>query len=68
MNYTELVATSIAYADRYDLEVTDNVDTFIILVEARVNRLLKTRKQSARTYTATQTTWSITHFRRIGQE
>jgi len=54
MNYTELVATSIAYADRYDLEVTDNVDTFIILVEARVNRLLKTRKQSARTYTSTQ--------------
>jgi len=54
MNYTQLVAVSIAYTDRYDLEVANNVDNYILLVEARVNRLLKTRKQSARIYTATQ--------------
>jgi len=54
MNYSELVAGSIAYADRYDLEVSQNIDMFIVMVEARVNRLLKTRKQSARAYTLTQ--------------
>jgi hypothetical protein len=53
MNYSELVAVSIAYADRYDLEVEQNMDNYIIMVEARINRLLKTRKQSARVYTAT---------------
>lgn len=51
MNYTELVNVSIAYADRYDLEVSQNMDNYIIMVEARINRLLKTRKQSARVYT-----------------
>lgn len=53
MNYQELVDTSIAYADRHDVEVADNIDTFIILTEARVNRLLKTREQSARAYAPT---------------
>ena len=48
MNYSELVAASIAYADRYDLEVSQNMDIYIVMVESRINRLLKTRKQSAR--------------------
>jgi hypothetical protein len=46
MNYAELKAASIAYADRYDVEVDDNIDLFIIMVEARINRVLKTREQS----------------------
>lgn len=50
MNYAELKDAAVAYADRYDAEVNDNLDLYILLTEARVNRLLKTRKQSARAY------------------
>lgn len=53
MNYQEIYDAAIAYADRYDQEVADNISTFIILTEARVNRLLKTREQSARAYILT---------------
>ncbi len=54
MNYQELVDASVAYSDRYtDIEVSSNLNTFIILVEARINRLLKTRQQTARVYTPT---------------
>lgn len=48
MNYVQLVAAAIAYADRQDLEVEQNIDTFIIMVESRINRLLKVRKQTSR--------------------
>lgn len=41
MNYTNLKAASIAYADRYDTEVSDNIDTFFAMVESRLNRLLR---------------------------
>lgn len=54
MNYTELTNAAIAYADRQDVEVANNMDVYMVLVEARVNRLLKTRKQSARAYTSTK--------------
>lgn len=54
MNYYELVAAAKAYADRQDLEVSDNMDIFIVMVESKVNRLLKTRKQTKRAYTPTQ--------------
>lgn len=53
MNYSELVATSQAYADRQDTEVVMNMDTFILMTEARVNRLLKTREQSCRIFAPT---------------
>lgn len=55
MTYEELVAASRAYADRNDLEVVNNVNIFIVMAEARMNRVLKTRKQSARAYTPTVT-------------
>tara|TARA_R110000803_G_scaffold11850_2_gene35026 strand:- start:382 stop:1011 length:630 start_codon:yes stop_codon:yes gene_type:complete len=55
MNYTELVAASIAYADRQDIEVSENMDTFILLAEARINRVLKTREQSVRATVQTVT-------------
>lgn len=53
MNYSEIVAAAKAYADRSDTDVNDNIDVFIILTEARINRLLRTRKQSKRTTTPT---------------
>jgi len=54
MNYTELVAASKAYADRQDIEVANNIDIFILMAEARINRVLKTREQTARAYAPTQ--------------
>lgn len=53
MNYQELADAARTYADRNDFEVIDNIDTFIIMAEARMNRVLKTRKQSNRAYTPT---------------
>ena len=55
MNYEEIVAASKAFADRQDVEVSSNIDTFIILVEAKINRVLKTRMQSTRAFTPTVT-------------
>tara|TARA_R110000803_G_scaffold155024_4_gene219782 strand:+ start:167 stop:793 length:627 start_codon:yes stop_codon:yes gene_type:complete len=53
MNYTDLVNAAKAYADNSDIEVAGNMDIFILMTEARVNRLLKTREQSARVYVDT---------------
>jgi hypothetical protein len=53
MNYNELVAASKAYADRQDIEVDANVDIFILMAEARINRVLKTREQTSRAYAPT---------------
>ena len=50
MNYDEIVASSKSYADRFDNEVSDNITTFITMAESKINRLLKTRKQSKRAY------------------
>jgi len=53
MNYSELVAAAKAYADNSDIEVANNIDMFILLTEARINRLLKTREQSTRAFVIT---------------
>lgn len=53
MNYAELVAAAKAYADRQDIEVNDNIDTFILMAEARINRALKTANQTHRIFTNT---------------
>jgi|GEM_PF-1964837 len=55
MNKLELTNAAIAYADRYDIEVNENINNFYLFTEARINRLLKTRRQSARAYTLTIT-------------
>lgn len=55
MTYDELIVVSQAYADREDIEVSSNMDNFILFVEARMNRTLKTRKQSARAFIPTVT-------------
>lgn len=52
MKYSEIKALALSYADRSDLATTSRMDSFISMAESRINRLLKTRKQSARMYTA----------------
>lgn len=53
MNYSQLIAAATAYADRNDIEVNSNVDIFILMAEARINRVLKTAGQTHRIYTRT---------------
>jgi len=49
MNYTEVVDAAFAYADRNDAETTSKADYFLRMVEARINRALRTREQMAQT-------------------
>lgn len=53
MNYQELVDAAKAYADRQDIEVADNLDIFITMAEARINRVLRTYEQTHRIFTTT---------------
>jgi len=48
MNYTEVVATAINYSDRKDTRTAASVDSFLRIVESRVNRFLKTQKMTSR--------------------
>ena len=49
MNYQEIIAAGVAYADRLsDPEVNANLDLFLRLGEARLSRLLKVRKASVK--------------------
>lgn len=48
MNYTEITDLALAYADREDSEVTSRITKFLLLVEARINRKLKTLDSSVR--------------------
>lgn len=49
MNYDEIKALALSYADRKDDEVSSNMDNFMRMVEARANRFLKTGDMSVRT-------------------
>lgn len=51
MIYQELADAARAYADRQDIEVDANLDVFFIMAESRINRKLKTAKQSHRMFT-----------------
>ena len=53
MNYSEIRDLALAYADRNDTEVTSRIDSFLKIVESRVNRVLKTRDMSSRTTIST---------------
>lgn len=53
MDYTQLQNVAQRYADRQDQEITDLFPQYLLLAEARINRLLKTREQTARVYTPT---------------
>lgn len=49
MNYQEVINSALAYADKANAEdVVANMDTFLRVVEARVDRILQTRLQSKR--------------------
>lgn len=48
MVYDEIVALALSYADREDEEVTSKIDSFIKIVEARVNRKLRVFDMSVR--------------------
>ena len=54
MNYTEIVNLALAYADREDPEVDENMDNFLRIVEARVNRKLQVQRMAIRTQITTQ--------------
>jgi hypothetical protein len=53
MRYQELIDAARAYADRNDIEVDANIDIFILMAEARINRALKVAQQTHRMYTNT---------------
>jgi len=48
MQYTEIKSAALGYADRKDAETIDMMDTFLRIVEARINRKLNTQKMTAR--------------------
>lgn len=48
MNYADITDTALSYADREDTEVTSRIDKFLRIVEARINRFLKTQKMAVR--------------------
>lgn len=51
MIHNEIVDAVKAYSDRQDIDVAANVQTFILMAEARINRLLRIREQTRRVYT-----------------
>lgn len=53
MTYTELVAAVKSYADRNDSEVNASFDSFILMAEAKINRLLRVNEMSTRATVAT---------------
>lgn len=48
MDYTEITDLAISFGDHTDVDTTSRIDKFILLVEARVNRYLKTQDMTAR--------------------
>jgi len=48
MEYNDIKELALSYADREDAEVTEKVDSFLRIVEARMNRFLRVRKMSSR--------------------
>jgi hypothetical protein len=55
VKYADVIATALTYADRADdQELTPIMDTFLRVVESRVNRFLQTRRQSRRATITTE--------------
>ena len=48
MNYTEIKDTALAYSNRADVEVIENLDNFLRMAEAKINREIHVQKQSKR--------------------
>ncbi len=56
MQYAEIIALALGYADRQDSEVTSRVDLFIKVTESRINRVLMTLDMSSRANTVMDST------------
>ena len=48
MTYDEIVQAALSYADRVDTETMSQMDIFLRVVEARINRKIKTQEMSVR--------------------
>jgi len=53
MNYSQILVLALSYADRTDAEVSNRLDDFLRIVEARVNRTIKTMGMCVRTHAVT---------------
>ena len=47
MIYSEIKSLALSYADREDAEVSNKLDSFLRIVESRINRFLRVQKMSA---------------------
>lgn len=52
MNYTEIVATALAFADRTDSETVNNVPNFLKMVEAKINRVIRAQQMEVTAFIA----------------
>ena len=60
MNYQTIVNTAIDYSDRQDnIAINNNIDNFLRIVEARVNRWLMTQKMSVTAYAYVNTAYTF---------
>lgn len=50
MNYSEIIEACQTYSDNISAEVVSSYDKFILITEAKINRILKTRKATFRYY------------------
>ena len=48
MNYNEVTSTALAYSNRSDADVLENMDNFIRMTESKLNRILHVQRQSRR--------------------
>lgn len=53
MNYSEITTLAIDYSNRTDVGTTSKIDSFLRVVESRINRLIKIQKMSTRAILST---------------
>jgi len=53
MNYTEIINTALQYSDREDADIVNNMDSFLRVVESRINRNVRVMQMSTRSIVLT---------------
>lgn len=53
MNYKQITDLALSYADRTDSDITDRMNDFIAIVEARINRAIRVSQMSTRSLVVT---------------
>jgi len=53
LNYTTIIQAALDYADKNDTQTSNNMDTFLRVVESRINRLLDVGKMATRSVIST---------------